>query len=83
MTLYARRDLDGAAARCRDLIRRRPRMSVSLLYLAQLERERGDLPAAIDALRRRLALTPGDTTTIALLAGTSTQAGRRTRRCVS
>jgi tetratricopeptide (TPR) repeat protein len=76
VSLYARRDLDAAVARCRDLIRKRPSMGVSLLYLAQLERERGDLPAAIDALRRALALNPGDTTSAALLGAYLTQAGR-------
>lgn len=76
MSLYAQGDLEAAVARCRDLIRERPSMSISLLYLAQLERERGDLPAAIDSLQKALALNPADTTTVATLGAYLTQAGR-------
>jgi arylsulfatase A-like enzyme/Tfp pilus assembly protein PilF len=74
--LYERRDLDAAIEKCRDLIRERPGMAVSLLYLAQLERDRGDFPAAIDTLRKALALNPVDVATTAMLAASLTQAGR-------
>jgi Flp pilus assembly protein TadD len=42
-------------------------MPVAYLHLAFLERARGDLPAAVTALRRALALRPDDTETVALL----------------
>jgi arylsulfatase A-like enzyme/Flp pilus assembly protein TadD len=74
--LYERRDLDGAARRCRDLIRERPAMAISLLYLAQIERERGNLSAAIDALQTAFELNPGDATTASVLSAYLTQAGR-------
>jgi len=51
-------------------------MAVSLLSLAHLEREAGNLAAAVSALERALAVDPGDTTTLALLGAYLTQAGR-------
>jgi tetratricopeptide (TPR) repeat protein len=51
-------------------------MPVSLLYLAQLEREQGNLGAAVEALRMAVALDPDDTTAVALLGACLTQAGR-------
>ena len=74
--LYLAGDLRGALARCRELVQRRPTMVVSLLELAHLEREGGNLPQAIDALRRALAVNPEDTQTLALLTAYLTQAGR-------
>ena len=74
--LYLAGDLQGAVARCRDLVRRRPGMAVSLLHLAHLERESGNLGAAVDALRQALALDPGDTEVASLLGGYLAQAGR-------
>ena len=53
-------------------------MAVSLLELAHLERESGNLTAAIDALRRAARLNPEDTQTISLLGAYLTQAGRAT-----
>jgi choline-sulfatase len=73
---YLSGDLPGALARCRELVRRRPGMAVSLLHLAHLERESGNLTAAVDALRQALALDPGDTEVASLLGGYLTQAGR-------
>ena len=74
--LYLAGDLRAAITRCRQLVDRRPTMAVSLLELAHLERESGNLPGAIDALRRAAALTPEDTQTISLLGAYLTQAGR-------
>ncbi len=51
-------------------------MAISLLYLAHLERESGNLAAGVSALERALALNPGDTTTLSLLGAYLTQAGR-------
>ncbi len=51
-------------------------MAISLLYLAHLEREAGNLAAGVSALEQALALDPGDTTTLSLLGAYLTQAGR-------
>jgi arylsulfatase A-like enzyme/tetratricopeptide (TPR) repeat protein len=74
--LYGAGRLEEARARCRDLVARRPGMGVSLLTLAHLEREAGDLKAAVAALRKALALSPDDVTTATLLGAYLTQAGR-------
>jgi hypothetical protein len=74
--LYSDGDLPGALRLCRQLVRRRPGMRMALLDLAQLERESGDLEAAIEALERAFALNPEDPAALALLAGYLTQAGR-------
>jgi arylsulfatase A-like enzyme/Flp pilus assembly protein TadD len=74
--LYLEGDVKGALERCRELVRRRPQMALSLLYLAHLEREAGDLEAGVSALERALALNPADTTTLSLLGAYLTQAGR-------
>ena len=50
--LYFSGDLPGAVARCRELVRQRPQMPLSWLYLAHLQREAGDLAAAVESLRR-------------------------------
>jgi len=73
---YLAGDLPGALARCRELVRVRPGMAVSLLELGQLERESGHLEAAVQALSQALALDPRDTVTAALMAAYLTQAGR-------
>jgi len=72
---YMEGDLRGALEHCRELVRRRPDMALGWLQLAQLERESANLTAAIDALRRALALAPADTMARALLGSTLTQAG--------
>ena len=73
---YLAGDLPTALARCRELVRRRPQMPASLLELAHLERESGDLGAAIAALAQALALDPDDTVTASLLGAYLTQAGK-------
>jgi arylsulfatase A-like enzyme/Flp pilus assembly protein TadD len=75
-SLYAAGDLPGALARGRELVRLRPQMRVAHLYLAHLERESGNLPAAVAALQKALASDPGDPTTLALLGAYLTEAGR-------
>jgi choline-sulfatase len=74
--LYLAGDVKGAIERCRELVRRRPQMALSLLYLAHLERESGNLAAGVAALERALSLDPADTTTLSLLGAYLTQAGR-------
>ncbi len=73
---YVRGDLEGARRLCRELVDRRPGMRAALLHLAHLERESGDLDAAIEALDKALALSPAEPATLALLATYLTQAGR-------
>jgi choline-sulfatase len=74
--LYLEGNVKAALERCRELVRRRPQMAVSLLYLAHIEREAGNLPAGVSALEQALAVNPGDTTTLSLLGAYLTQAGR-------
>lgn len=73
---YLDGDLAGALNRCRDLVRRRPAMPVSLLYLAHLERESGHIEKGIEALSRAAALNGNDPETLALLGAYLTEAGR-------
>jgi arylsulfatase A-like enzyme/Tfp pilus assembly protein PilF len=74
--LHEKGDIPAALARCRELVARRPEMPLSLLYLAQLERETGQLAAAAESLRKALALHPNDATTAALLGSVLTEDGR-------
>jgi tetratricopeptide (TPR) repeat protein len=69
-------DLDGALALCRDIVRQRPDMPAAWLQMAILERKRGDMPAAIDALKRLIAITPEDGGNAAVLGQYLTDAGR-------
>ena len=73
---YLAGDLAGAIAHARDLVGRRPSMAVSWMQLAQLEREAGHAAAAIDAMRRAVTLSAGDTEALTLLAAYLTEAGR-------
>jgi choline-sulfatase len=75
-SLYLEGNVKAALERCHELVRRRPQMAVSLLYLAQVARDAGNLPEGISALERALALNPGDPTTLSLLGAYLTQAGR-------
>jgi arylsulfatase A-like enzyme/Flp pilus assembly protein TadD len=74
--LFVEGQLDRAAARCRELVQKRPGMAISRLMLAQIERERGNLPGAIEALQGAQRLTPDDPETLALLGASLTEAGR-------
>ncbi len=65
-----------ALARCRALVGERPNMPLSLVYLAQLERESGNLEGSVAALKRALALNPQDSIVATLLAADLTQLGR-------
>ena len=73
---YLAGDLDGALVRCRALDRERPDMPLTLYHLAHLEREKGNLDAAIDALRQAVAIVPDNAETVAMLGAYLTQAGR-------
>jgi Flp pilus assembly protein TadD len=67
---------EEALARCRALVAERPSMPLTLVYLGQLERESGNLEAAVNALKRALALNPQDTVVATMLAADLTQSGR-------
>lgn len=75
-SLYLAGDLPAALERCRELVRRRPDMSLSLLHLAHLERESGNLEGGIEALRQAVAADAENTTSASLLGAYLTQAGR-------
>jgi arylsulfatase A-like enzyme/tetratricopeptide (TPR) repeat protein len=74
--LYLGGQASVALARCRALVTERPDMRVALLTLAHLEREAGNMEAAINALRRALAINPADPETAALLGAYLTGANR-------
>jgi arylsulfatase A-like enzyme/Flp pilus assembly protein TadD len=76
ISLYLAGNLDAAAGRCRELIGRRPDMPLSFLYLAQIERERGQLDSAVEALRKAVALASENAEMVALLGAYLTQAGK-------
>jgi len=76
VALFSSGRREAALARCRALVRQRPEMPLSLLYLGQLERENGNLTGGITALRRALARNPQDSVIATLLAAYLTQAGR-------
>lgn len=76
VSLYAAGDLQGALGRCRELIRRRPDMAVSLLSLAHLERENGNLQAGVDALQKAVAINSNDDDALSMLGAYLTEAGR-------
>jgi arylsulfatase A-like enzyme/Flp pilus assembly protein TadD len=73
---YLDGDLEGALARGHDLVGRRPDMAVSLLVVAHLERERGNIAAGIETLKRAWALNPDDSETASLLGAYLTEANR-------
>jgi arylsulfatase A-like enzyme/Flp pilus assembly protein TadD len=74
--LYEAGDLRGAAARSRELVRLRPGMRIALMQLAQVERDLGNLDAAIEAMSRAVELQPADPMALTLLTAYLTQAGR-------
>ena len=74
--LYLDGHLREAIAKCRELVARRPQMAASLLHLAHLEREAGNLTGGIGALRRALALNPEDAETASLLGAYLTESGK-------
>ncbi len=69
-------DLEGAAALCREVVRRRPDMTAALLQLALVLRKLGQLPPAIVALEDALAANPDDPSTVVLLGSYLAEAGR-------
>ena len=76
-TQYASGDRAGALSRSRALVASHPDMRVALLQLSNLEREAGNLPAAIAPLRHALELHPGDEETASLLGAALTAENRQ------
>jgi tetratricopeptide (TPR) repeat protein len=76
LALHRAGDLDGALALCQDLVRQRADMPAAWLQIAILQRKRGDMPVAIDALKRLIAIVPEDAGTASVLAQYLTDAGR-------
>ncbi len=73
---YLAGDLAAALDQSRQLVRRRPTMAVAWMQLAELEREAGNAPAALDAMQRAVTLSPGDTEPLTLLGAYLTESGR-------
>ena len=73
---YLEGNIPGALKQSRELVRRRPSMALSWMQLAHIEREAGNLDAAIDAMRRAVALNGGTSQSLALLGAYLTEAGR-------
>jgi tetratricopeptide (TPR) repeat protein len=71
---YLSGDVKDAVARSRALVEAYPDMRVALLQLAHVERETGNLPAAISALRHAVRINPGDAEAASLLAASLTAA---------
>jgi arylsulfatase A-like enzyme/Flp pilus assembly protein TadD len=74
--LYLAGHAREALTRCRALVRSRPTMRVGLLQLAQLERESGNMAAAIAALQQALKVDTGDAETASLLGAYLTSDNR-------
>lgn len=73
--LYQAGESARALALCRENVKKRPTMPLPFLHLAFLERERGDLKAAVDAARRAFELNPLDAEAISLFANYLTESG--------
>jgi arylsulfatase A-like enzyme/Flp pilus assembly protein TadD len=76
LSLHQAGNLDGAAAACAEVLRRRPDTPRAHLQLAYLERARGRLDAAVAASRRAVDLRPLDPESVSLHAVYLTEAGR-------
>lgn len=76
VSLFRARQFGEAAALARKLTAERPDSPLAWSSLAAIERSRGDLEAAIEAVRRALRLRPSDAESAALLAVYMTEAGR-------
>ena len=73
--LYTSGDHTLALAQSEALVRERPDMRVAWITLAQIQRDAGNLDAAIVSLRRAHALAPHDAQTTALLGAYLTARG--------
>ncbi len=76
VTLFMDGRIDAAIALAKANLKARPDMSGANLQLAYLERARGNLPEAVAAARRAVALRPIDAEGLALLGAYLTEAGK-------
>jgi arylsulfatase A-like enzyme/Flp pilus assembly protein TadD len=74
--LHAAGNLEEARVRARELVKAQPQMRIAHMHVAQIERDLGNLEAAIGALETARDLNPDDPTTLALLASYLAQSGR-------
>jgi arylsulfatase A-like enzyme/Flp pilus assembly protein TadD len=74
--LYLSGDARSALHRARSLVQAHPKMRVALLQLAHLERDAGNMPGAVAALRRALTIDPGDVEAVSLLGAYLTAANQ-------
>jgi arylsulfatase A-like enzyme/Flp pilus assembly protein TadD len=73
---YMNGDVEGALIDARAFARAHPAMPLAFMELGHLERESGNMDAAIGAMRRALRLRPGSADTAALLGAYLTQANK-------
>jgi choline-sulfatase len=73
---YLGGDLKGALERARDFTRRHPDMALAEAQLAHLERESGNMAAAVASIRHALSLAPHNMQIAALLGAYLTDAGQ-------
>jgi arylsulfatase A-like enzyme/Tfp pilus assembly protein PilF len=73
---YMNGDVAGALTDARSFARAHPRMPLAFMELGHLERESGNMDAAIGAMRTALRLRPGSADTAALLGAYLTQANK-------
>lgn len=76
ISLYQSGDMAGALRLCEELVRRRPNMALSLLHLAFLQRESGDLAGAVESSKKAFLLNTEDPDSVALLGVNLNEAGR-------
>jgi arylsulfatase A-like enzyme/Tfp pilus assembly protein PilF len=69
VSLYQKRDIEGALALAREVMAKRPDMPLAAQHLAFLLREAGDLKSAVEVLRRSVTRHPEDIDGVALLGG--------------
>jgi len=75
-SLSQRGELEHAIERCQSLVEARPTMLISLLYLAQLQRQAHDLAPALVTLQRAHALDANNPVVLSLLGSTLTLTGK-------
>ena len=69
-------DVEGALTLSEEVVARRPDMPAALMQLALLRRKAGRLGAAVEALRRAVAVSPEDEGTASLLGSYLNEAGQ-------
>ena len=76
VTLYQAGDIGSALVKAQQIVAERPDMSLALQHLGFLQREAGELEAAVATLKRAVAASPEDVSTAALLGAYLNESGR-------